>query len=1278
MLLCGFRRVHHRFRLRIKASGGAQTGTTATWSSALPEEGVAPRAEGARRGREGGELTAAGSRAWRAVTMDRGGINWQLVDSELSRVSSELSSTSFDSLPHVIDILSQIEPEVRLEELRSQQQGVESLVDDVVRTYHNGFNKALQNYSGILRHFSSAEEEVATLRRALEDSRKRLGAKSRHLQAQWRKNITFSDTIRLLDDIQSIVELPEQIRALEKDKDWTEAIALLLEGCNKLARDELSKVEGLSTLRKDMVELRQSLQDNILQELQRRIYTEAPKARELDEDDDAAALEDADPLSQMVKRRMSASDLMASIGLTGGGSARPAGRPPQRQGSLPAGRKSEGGGRRAGRRHTADRLAFRSEMDVSRGRPGGGRPLQRHGSIISGDEHTGKWGIATRRLSKDITHEGARVRAPPARRTSLSSMDLGSMRRPSSANVGDQKPSGFETLVQCLVQIGGIRDAKAIIRESMPSQVRTLIRSILKSTKPPALPEPGANTAESAKGGPSVPTLTEAAAREVLQRALDACLAALRNLAHLYQMIGEQQQQDDPALRFLKAEAAKACKDPSSEDASSSKGAAGGAPRPLQRLSLNPIFHTSGDDDKGRPSTVLEMERIWTGLMFECKYLLKEMLGPMGGDSKATESMYANSTAGSSNKGEGAGRLAFHFDVLLEGFDPESLLVRRGHDTEHASETTPSYRSDVEAALGREPSQYFTAALYRPVVQFVDSGNRLVDGVMRETGGSRSQSKREATGLRHFLEELVVDSFLPRVRVDFRARCNAILEDSEMFRPRARFRAAYEKDVGKGRPVLGVSLALERLVVEVMAWASSMPLFAQQLTGVVEGLLGRMLEACAAVYSNSTQGGKSASAKLAARPELAAKMASEPAAALLQDAVKFYVPKREDEFDSRPVVAAITSGGLGCGEEHVEHDLLEHVFKEQPVAAESLLINETTGDMSRLTQLAALSDSLDYMAEVIHTHGSGGSGGHHHHHHHRSGRPASGSERQHRRTHSSIGNGAPLSEALATLRDRCKSLSGRCLRTLRLELSFILLHYLQELPKHSFVAEEQDTIQAEERLGALTRMVSRLEESVLPFLPSRHRLYVLGGAAPAAARILRMQVPAMEQINPAGVDAMCKVCSTLQPVLTALGATADALGAQSQQAGQQFDATRTYYGLLKMPVDSFIKFARERPHRYFASEYFAVLDVLVPGRAVTEEHRAQLEKVLGRKKGRKANVTRDALRPERRVNSGSGALDGATSLTLMERLARERNSEKAAEVAAEHRLERPQRQTAQR
>jgi hypothetical protein len=51
-----------------------------------------------------------------------------------------------------------------------------------------------------------------------------------------------------------------------------------------------------------------------------------------------------------------------------------------------------------------------------------------------------------------------------------------------------------------------------------------------------------------------------------------------------------------------------------------------------------------------------------------------------------------------------------------------------------------------------------------------------------------------------------------------------------------------------------------------------------------------------------------------------------------------------------------------------------------------------------------------------------------------------------RRTHSTVGGGMLLSEALGVLLDRCKSLSGRCLRTLRLELSCVLIHYLQVSP----------------------------------------------------------------------------------------------------------------------------------------------------------------------------------------------------------------------------------------
>ena len=45
-------------------------------------------------------------------------------------------------------------------QLREQHATVEGLVDDVVAAYHNGFNKAIQNYSSILRLFGDAKTQA--------------------------------------------------------------------------------------------------------------------------------------------------------------------------------------------------------------------------------------------------------------------------------------------------------------------------------------------------------------------------------------------------------------------------------------------------------------------------------------------------------------------------------------------------------------------------------------------------------------------------------------------------------------------------------------------------------------------------------------------------------------------------------------------------------------------------------------------------------------------------------------------------------------------------------------------------------------------------------------------------------------------------------------------------------------------------------------------------------------------------------------------------------------
>lgn len=79
-------------------------------------------------------------------------------------------------------------------QLRGQRDTIEGLVDEVVQGYHNGFNKAIHNYSQILQLFSNCKTHVNTLRSSLEQAKVQLGSQSRSLQQQ--VNCIFAFHIR--------------------------------------------------------------------------------------------------------------------------------------------------------------------------------------------------------------------------------------------------------------------------------------------------------------------------------------------------------------------------------------------------------------------------------------------------------------------------------------------------------------------------------------------------------------------------------------------------------------------------------------------------------------------------------------------------------------------------------------------------------------------------------------------------------------------------------------------------------------------------------------------------------------------------------------------------------------------------------------------------------------------------------------------------------------------------------------------------------------------------
>lgn len=67
----------------------------------------------------------------------------------LSRIDESWAAARFDSLPHVVHILTSKDREGEVQFLREQSDLVEDVVDEVVHAYHHGFNKAIQNYSHV-------------------------------------------------------------------------------------------------------------------------------------------------------------------------------------------------------------------------------------------------------------------------------------------------------------------------------------------------------------------------------------------------------------------------------------------------------------------------------------------------------------------------------------------------------------------------------------------------------------------------------------------------------------------------------------------------------------------------------------------------------------------------------------------------------------------------------------------------------------------------------------------------------------------------------------------------------------------------------------------------------------------------------------------------------------------------------------------------------------------------------------------------------------------------
>ncbi|KAL0838022.1 hypothetical protein Bca101_089912 [Brassica carinata] len=747
---------------------------------------------------------------------------------ELARIDESWAVARFDSLPHVVHILTSKDRETDVLLLKEQSDVVEEVVDEVVHSYHGGFNKAIQNYSQILRLFSESTEKLGDLKHDLAEAKTSLGTRNKQLHQLWYRSVTLRHIIALLDQIEGIAKVPTRIEKLIADKQFYAAIQVYLQSSLMLEREGLQTVGALQDVRSELTKLRGALFFKILDDLHAHLYNRgeySSVASSIYERDDdvptttavAASRMSSQPLSRRT-RTLKGDSQFGVRGLTNGS---------HRTSSIEEGSSFDG----------------HDEEDS-----------------VEHDEATD---------SKPLSHQ-----LPPWLSDSTPDEFIEAVRK-------SDDPLHVKyllTLVQCLCMLGKVAAAGAIICQKLRPTIHEIIISKIKAhmetrnlskfacsqgdqTVAAGLhfvkgqPEAYRLSKEKSQNGisnsgthlavsPVSPLMVpggkaQAAAKDLLDSILDTIVKIFEN----HVVIGE--------LLELKA---------SQHDINTPKS-----------LPTNVNWNT--DSEASQVTGGYTISYPLTVLQSECQQLICEILRATpeaaSADAAAQTAKVAKKASKKDKRNAPEDGLTFTFrftDATVSISNQGADLIRQGWGKKAPNSSQEGYGS---AAVLPEQGIYLAASIYRPVLQFTDKITSMLP---------KKHSQLVIDGLLTFTENFVKDHLLPTMFVDYRKGVQQAISSAAAFRPRAHT-TTYTPTVEKGRPILQGLLAIDLLAKEVLGWAQAMPKFATDLVKYVQTFLERTFERCRTSYMEAVL--EKLSYRLIGRHDIEKLMRLDPASACL-------------------------------------------------------------------------------------------------------------------------------------------------------------------------------------------------------------------------------------------------------------------------------------------------------------------------------------------------------------------------------------------------------------
>ncbi|KAJ3217841.1 hypothetical protein HK099_005312 [Clydaea vesicula] len=202
---------------------------------------------------------------------------------EISDVMNEIQTfwnfmtpETFNPVPHSLTLLDSSSLGRDYKSFLKIYEKLEIAMDIIVNDYHQGFNNAIQKFSGVVENIADSKTRVLRMQSDLENCKDWLQNKRFDLFHLWIKSLQYSEMIRILDLVEGLMDVKKKLKYLKQEKFVLSACKLLLSSIKALNSVECQSIVALENIREKLKEYKKTLPELLLDELQNHLYLKSP------------------------------------------------------------------------------------------------------------------------------------------------------------------------------------------------------------------------------------------------------------------------------------------------------------------------------------------------------------------------------------------------------------------------------------------------------------------------------------------------------------------------------------------------------------------------------------------------------------------------------------------------------------------------------------------------------------------------------------------------------------------------------------------------------------------------------------------------------------------------------------------------------------------------------------------------------------------------------------------------------------------------------------------